>query len=180
MVATTSADASVERRIATHVVVLGMGDVSRGDEGVGVRVTEALRDLVPPGVRLAAHDGNGTGFPELEGATHLLVIDCVDVGRAPGAVVVFDGTVLTPCVAAASFRDTSLVHYLVLAGMHADAPEEVALLGVQPSDTDGSSDLSEPVEAALPALVEEALAVLRFWLDPSAPAPPRRSRPRDC
>ena len=63
--------------------------------------------------------------------------------------------------------------------MHADAPEEIALLGVQPSDGVGE-ELSPPVEAALPVMVEEALAVITAWLDPTAPGPTHRERPPGC
>jgi Ni,Fe-hydrogenase maturation factor len=54
-------------------------------------------------------------------------------------------------------------------GQGSDAPEEVALLGVQPGRTSGAG-LSAEVEAALPELVEEGLRQLAAWTDRSSDA----------
>lgn len=182
MVETMPASHSDLRRAATEILVLGVGDVGMGDLGVGARVAEALAGQVPDDVRILAPGSVGPATAtELDGVTHLLIVDCVDVGRAPGTVVVFDGVALTPCVMTATVRDLGLAHLLTLAGQHADAPEEIALLGVQPARTEAGIGLSEEVSAAVPEIVDIALDVLRSWLDPTAPsAPNHRSRPPDC
>jgi len=181
MVQTRAASTPDLRRAAMDVVVLGCGEVGRSDLAAGVCVAQALADRVPEDVRILAGSIGPTVEPELDGATHILLIDCVDVGRAPGSVVLFDGVSLTPCIALASIRDPQVAHVLFLAGQHADAPEEIALLGVQPALTDAGDALSEVIEAAVPELVGLALAVLESWLDPSAPpVTARRARPADC
>ncbi|HEX5950246.1 MAG TPA: hydrogenase maturation protease [Actinomycetota bacterium] len=159
----------------TDVVILGVSG-GRGDAEVGARVLELVRDDAPAEVRLVSSATLDREYSELDGATHVLVIDAVDVGRAPGAVVLFDGDMLSPCIAQVTFRDLDIVHHLVLAGQHADAPEEIALLGVQSAAMAGD-ELSEPVRASLPELAEQALGVVRAWLDRSAPPPDRAATP---
>lgn len=166
------------------VVVLGIGIGDPGDRGVGARVADRLRSWVPAEVRILTPLAIDASFEaDLEGATHVLVVDCVDVGRAPGTIVLFDTDVLSPCIASVSFRDTAVAHLLVLAGQRSDAPEEVALLGVQPSEEILQSDISDVVADALPQLTEEARAVIEAWLDagPSDPsAAGHRTRPPPC
>ena len=170
MVATTTSGSSALRRVAGQVAVLAVGEPGRGDLGVGVVVVEALRGRVPPDVRVVTLERiDASSASELDGVTHLLLVDVVDVGRSPGAMVLFDAEMLTPCVAMASFRDLALAHLLVLAGQGADAPEQVALLGVQPGTSEDG--LSPEVEAVVPAMIDEATDVLLAWLeDPRAPS----------
>ncbi len=172
MVDTRPAGASAVRARATDVVVLGV-EGSPGDGQVGARVVDLLRGRVPAEVRLLSSAALGRDFAELDGATHVLLIDCVDVARAAGAVVLFEGDMLTPCLAQVTVKEKDIVHHLVLAGQHADAPEEVALLGIQPGDAEGAG-CSPEVEAAVPKLVEEAAAVIASWLDDTAPLPESR------
>jgi hydrogenase maturation protease len=162
----------------TDIVILGVAG-GHGDTEAGSRVLDLVRDRVPAGVRLVSSATLDRQFSELDGATHVLVIDAVDVGRAPGAVVLFDGDMLSPCIAQVTFRDLDIVHHLVLAGQHADAPEEIALLGVQSVMMDGD-ELSAPVLASLPELAREALGVVRGWLDLAQPAPANRAATPDC
>lgn len=164
-----------------QAAILGIGDPERGDLAAGILVAKALRERVPAGVVVIAAERPGMGTSlDLDGVTHLLVVDCVDVGRAPGTIVLFDGAVLSPCVAMVSIRDPGLAHALVLAGQGADAPEEVALLGVQPGRVSGAG-LSAEVEAALPELVEEGLRQLVAWTTPeSAGRSDHRVDPAEC
>lgn len=176
MVATGPAVGAAMGGRVTDIVILGVAG-GCGDAEAGARVLELVRDRVPEGVRLVSSATLGRDFSELDGATHVLVVDAVDVGRAPGAVVLFDGDMLSPCIAQVTFRDLDIVHHLVLAGQHADAPEEIALLGVQSVMMDGN-ELSDPVRASLPELAEEAVGVVRSWLDRSTPA--NRADPPGC
>ena len=166
------------RTRAADVVVLGVNGAP-GDAQVGACVVRLLRGRVPAEVRLLSSAELGRDFAELDGATHVLVIDCVDVGREPGAVVLFDGDMLSPCIAQVTFRELEIVHHLVLAGQHADAPEKIALLGVQSVKTE-RQDLSREVEAVVPTLVEEAAGVVEAWLRDMAPDAAIRAETPDC
>jgi hydrogenase maturation protease len=60
------------------VVVIGVGNEFRRDDGAGPAVVERLRDLVPSGVRLVTTDGEPTRLIEAwTGAALAVVVDAV-------------------------------------------------------------------------------------------------------
>jgi len=73
---------------ADHVLVLGIGNVLMGDEGVGVRVVERLGQMpLPEGVRCL--DGGTGSFLLLEAmqlADRVVLVDATIDGDAPGTV----------------------------------------------------------------------------------------------
>jgi hydrogenase maturation protease len=61
-----------------QVVVIGVGNEFRRDDGVGPAVVASLRDRVPPGVDLVLTDGEPTRLIEAwTGAVLAVVIDAV-------------------------------------------------------------------------------------------------------
>ncbi len=146
------------------VVVLGVGNVLMSDEGVGCRAAELLRERVPPGVRVLSPGAIGPEtVSDVEGATHLLVLDCIDVGREPGTVVSLDTAGLAPSAIAMSIHEFGVKDLVVLLGQQGSAPASVVVVGVQPANVAPGLELSSEVEAALPTLVEAALGVLEAW-----------------
>ena len=67
------------------VVVIGVGNEFRRDDGAGPAVVQGLRDLVPPGVGLVITDGEPTRLLEAwTGAALAVVVDAVRVsGSGP-------------------------------------------------------------------------------------------------
>jgi hydrogenase maturation protease len=69
-------------------LVLGLGNVIMGDEGIGVHVVRALEKLsLPPNVECL--DGGTGGFillEPLQAADHIILIDATDDGNPPGTV----------------------------------------------------------------------------------------------
>lgn len=71
-------------------LVLGLGNILLSDEGIGVRVVEALERLYtfPPGVELA--DGGTSAMDMLDtllSCENLIVVDAVRTGAPPGTLV---------------------------------------------------------------------------------------------
>jgi hydrogenase maturation protease len=73
---------------ANKTLVLGLGNVIMGDEGVGVHVVRALeKHTLPAGVECL--DGGTGGFillEPLQSAGHIILIDAAADGNAPGTV----------------------------------------------------------------------------------------------
>lgn len=69
-------------------LVLGLGNVIMGDEGIGVHVVRALEKVpLPPNVDCL--DGGTGGFillEPLQAAEHIILIDATDDGNQPGTV----------------------------------------------------------------------------------------------
>ena len=77
-----------------ETLVLGLGNVLLGDEGVGVRVIERLLERYdfPEGVQVM--DGGNQGLyllPYVEDATRLVVVDAVQARKPPGTLVRLTG-----------------------------------------------------------------------------------------
>lgn len=143
------------------VLVLGVGNVLMGDDGLGPMVAAALRrepGLLPAGTLVL--DGGTQGLmllPLLDGHRALLVVDAVDMGPWAGAVTVLRGSA---CEGALGQRFS--VHQVALADLLAAArltgfAGEVSVVGVRPQRVDAGLGLSAAVMAALP----EALAAAR-------------------
>lgn len=148
-----------------RVVVLGVGNLLRRDEGVGVLLVRELlaRYRLPPGVR--AVDAGTAGLrvlPLLEGADRVVVVDAVDVGAPAGTVVRLAPEELPPAAAPSlSVHEAGPLETLeVLAAVRGRTVPAV-VVGVQPGDLSPWDDrLTEPVRAALPEALAAVVAEL--------------------
>jgi hydrogenase maturation protease len=154
-----------ERHSPPATLVIGLGNLLRGDDGVGVRVAQMLTEQVlPPGVEVIDGGTQGLGIVNLiEGRQRVIVVDAADVGQSPGQFVRFTldeahllGDDQHLSIHAAGLRDA-----LLLAQALKMLPDEVIILGVQPANFDWESTLSPQVEAILPDLIEAVLAELK-------------------
>lgn len=145
-----------------ELIVLGLGNVLCGDDGVGVEVIWRLRrDFeLPPEVRLL--DGGTLGLAlmsEIAGAPAVLLVDAIRDEGEPGTLVRLDGEEVAPAA-----RHRLSVHQIgvtdLLDGLRLiDAyPASMTLLGVVPAGIDLGIGFSPAVEAALPRLVAAVAA----------------------
>jgi hydrogenase maturation protease len=165
------------------VLVAGVGNVLRADDGFGVEVANRLqaRDDVPAGVSVIETGIGGiTLVHELQdGYDALVVIDCVDLGRPPGNVMLIQPEVID--VQTLSWEERNDL----LADMHLATPErammlakalgvlpaEVLEVGCQPVDPEAVGEsLSPPVAAAVDVAVNEIMRHLRELTAARAPA----------
>ena len=149
------------------IVLLGLGNTLFGDEGLGIRALERLleRHRLPPGV--AALDGGVLGLELLahvEGATHLLVIDAVQTGRAPGALIRLEGgDIQAPLTLKLSMHQVGFQEVLAMSALRGTTPPRLVVWGIEPATLETSLDLSEVVAARLDALVEAVVDELQQW-----------------
>jgi len=148
---------------SAKTVVLGLGNVLHADDGAGVQVVRRLREdgRVPSEVSLI--EGGTLGLELLSyvwECSRLIVIDAVDVARAPGTVVRMSGEELNALPGQSSVHQLGVSDLLVALRVLAQKQPEVVLLGVQPANTEWSTELSPSVAAAMDLLVESALKEL--------------------
>ena len=149
----------------TKTVVLGIGNILLTDEGVGVRVIEALeRDYVlPPEVEVI--DGGTCGMEmleQLENLDGLIVVDCVRCKQPPATPVLLKGddvpvffkTKLSP-------HQVSLSDVLASLEFTGRAPKETIIIGIEPASMALGMELSYAVAARLPELLALTVAELR-------------------
>jgi hydrogenase maturation protease len=148
-------------------LILGLGNILLGDEGVGVRVVERLLDLYhfPEGTQ--ALDGGTLALdllPYVEDADRMVVIDAVDMRAEPGTVVrITDEEVPTFLSVKVSPHQMGLADILSAARLRGLSPSELVLWGVQPEAMDTTLELSPSVAAQVDVLVNGVLADLSQW-----------------
>ena len=158
-------------------VVLGLGNPLMGDDGLGLVALEQLRVRAPfdPPVELV--DGGTWGMNLLhviEGASRLLLLDAINVGRPAGEVVELWGDELPRYLShKVSPHQIDLREVLAIADLRGTTPTDLMAVGIQPARIDWGVELSPIVEGALPTLVGRALAVLRAWGHVHTEAPRR-------
>lgn len=120
-----------------RTLVLGLGNPLMGDDGVGFAALERLRadyDL-PPEVRPL--DGGTLGLnllPLLEAADEVILLDAIDTGAAPGAVVALERHELPRYfLHKLSPHQIDLREVLALAEWRGTLPGEIVAFGVQPA-----------------------------------------------
>jgi hydrogenase maturation protease len=149
------------------IVVLGIGNTLRGDEGVGIHVLQRVLAEHRLGDHVRAIDGGVMGLellPYLEGCSALLLLDAVDAGLPPGSVVRLEGEAVPAAwEQKLSMHQAGLADLLALLRMEGLMPERLVLLGVQPAIIDWSLDLSPQVVASFDRLVEQVVDQLRSW-----------------
>ncbi len=150
--------------------VMGVGNTLLGDEGVGVRAVAMLGPRAPVGVRVLDVGPLAPELlPDVEDASHLLVLDCVDAGLPPGTLLRLDPTqVPERRYPQLSPHEFGLRDLLALAALHDREPEEVVVMGIQPACIEPGLDLSAEVAASLPRLVDEGVALLARWAPAAA------------
>lgn len=149
------------------ILVLGLGNVLLGDEGVGVRALELLRERhrLPPHV--GALDGGTLGmhlFPYLDGCDRLLILDAVQTGGPPGTPARLTGAELDQVFQQKlSMHQAGVPELLALGRLVGNLPSEVVVCGLQPLAVAWGLELSPPVAAQLGRLVDLAVDQLRCW-----------------
>lgn len=157
-----------------YVLVAGVGNVLRGDDGFGIAVVQQLakrRDL-PPTVTVVEVGIGGISLVQdlLDGYDVLLIVDAVDRGGAPGTIYLLEPEV--PDLAQWPFEQrqdfladmhmTTPSRALILARALGVLPPIVYMLGCQPITCDDLViGLSEPVECAVAPSVERLISEIR-------------------
>ena len=145
-----------------RVVVLGVGNVIMGDEGLGVRCIERLEasGQLPAGV-LAIDGGTSSHelLEELEHADLLVIVDAVAGDAAPGTLIRLEGDRIP-----AAFSNKLSPHQhgindlLATLRLLGRAPARVVVHGMIPKRLALGLALSPEVNAALPALAARVVA----------------------
>jgi len=151
---------------AGRIAALGLGNLMRTDDAVGMLALERLRRdaRLPPGILLI--EGGTLGLDllhPLDGVTHLLALDAIEAGAKPGTLLCFEGEQLQNLPVSKSVHLLGFSDLIGAMRLTGSPPSEIVVLGVQPEASGWGTSLTASVEAALPALIEAALAQLTHW-----------------
>jgi hydrogenase maturation protease len=152
---------------ANTVVVLGLGNLLRRDEGLGIRGLQRLQARYRLPDNVLPIDGGTLGLELLsyvEAGERLLVLDAMLTDGPPGTLLrlageevpVYFGVKTSP-------HEISLPDLLAVARLRDREPREVVVLGLQPEAIELGWELSPAVTAQVDALADAAARELRRW-----------------
>lgn len=156
----------VEADPAQRVLVAGVGNVLRRDDGFGPAVLARLRDLAA-GVELLESGIGGMVLLQELLATRwdgLIVIDAVDRAEPPGTVFVIEPDV-APFEHVPDSHLANPDRVLTMARAMGALPQRVLIVGCQPEIVEPTGEpLTATVQRAVPVAVSQVRAILDEWM----------------
>jgi hydrogenase maturation protease len=152
--------------ISSRIVVVGIGNLIRTDDGFGVHALRRLQ-LDPRTPQDVAFVDGGTLGPELVSyvwdASRLLLLDSVDAGQAPGTLIRMHRDELQRLRGGATVHQLGVADLIATLSLACEEMPDIVMLGVQPASMDWGTRLTPQVEAALEPLIDMAIAQLAEW-----------------
>lgn len=144
------------------LLILGLGNVLCGDDGVGAAAVARLARewRCPPGVRV--QDGGTLGLslmPLVESASDVILVDAVAADAPAGTLVRLEGEdVPAAALERLSVHQIGVADLLGALAWRGRMPRRLVLLGVVPETLELHLGRSPAVEAAVPDLVDAIVA----------------------
>lgn len=146
------------------MLVIGIGNDYRGDDGAGLLVARQLRERVPSAVTVAEQGGEGARLLESwRDAEQVYIVDAVRSRARPGTIHRFDAG-LHP-LPAPLFRDSThafgLAEAVELGRAMNQLPASLTIYGIEGKRFERGAALSPEVLTASEELVKEILENIR-------------------
>lgn len=144
-------------------LVIGAGNVCRGDDGAGIFVARQLRERIPAGVTIIEESGEGAALMAAwTGAASVFVVDAVCSGAQPGAIHRFDAhaSVIPRRFFQCSTHAFGVAEAVELARVLSRLPARLVLYGIEGGNFSAGADLSVEVENAAGDVVARILKEL--------------------
>ncbi len=141
--------------------VIGLGNILMGDDGIGIHVVNKLLNMEFPSNIEVVDAGNcGWGLLGfLEDADKVILVDAVTCGQTPGSITKLDPTQLKLLEKDHSPHNLTLLETLEL-GRILGYKQKVLLIGVTPEKISFNTQLSPPLKAAIPQIIESIMEEL--------------------
>ncbi len=148
----------------TQILIMGVGNLLLTDEGFGIHTIKLIEERYDFPQNVSLIDGGVLGLNLLgviSEADHLIVIDAIKNGEAPGATYRIDGEAIPERVRAKnSLHQVDFLEALTLCQALDKTPETV-ILGVEPEDIESLSiELTTTTKAKVDSIIEMVLAEL--------------------
>ncbi len=146
------------------ITVLGVGNILFTDEGIGVRVVEALEKQYAFSNNVELVDGGVLGMGLLSvvsNTDHLIVVDAIKNGGKPGDLYRLEGDEIPKRILGKnSLHQVDLLETLTLCQVFEKTPETI-ILGVEPEDIETLGiELTDTVKGQLTPLSHMVLKEL--------------------
>jgi hydrogenase 3 maturation protease len=147
----------LKARLQGTVLVVGIGNTLRGDDGFGPRMIERLEGKVSARLLdVGEVPESYVGRVLEQKARTILVLDAADIGEAAGTVAILEAEDLAECNVSTHQMSLELFFRYLRENSHAD----VFALGVQPKQISLGSEMSPEVESTAELLSEVLIELL--------------------
>ncbi len=145
------------------ILILGIGNILLGDEGIGVHVIERLRQVpLPEDVELA--DGGTAGADMIDiiaDRQKVIIVDAMQTDDKPGTIRKFSIGDLNPSNnLSVSLHNLGIVETIFMTKMLGCSPREVTVLGIKPEKIHPCLELSEKLNQKVAYIIELILSIL--------------------
>ena len=136
--------------------VIGIGNLLRADDGVGIHVVRILREEMPGADAVDLSTANIDLLDHIRSRDRVVIVDAITTGTEPGTIHRLEPGELVE-------SDFAQSHGLNLPGILKlgeqlypdEMPKKIVILAVEAQDVESfSSDLTEKVRTAVPKLIE--------------------------
>ena len=144
-------------------LIVGLGNLDRGDDGLGVDVAHRILSLSPTGIEVVTTDDPTSLLDLWASSDDVVVVDALVSHREPGTVVRVDVAVEglpSKGWSAGGSHALGLATAVELSRALGRLPSRLVLVGVEVGSTEPGSAMSPAVAAAVDTAVRTALAVL--------------------
>lgn len=150
-----------------RIALIGLGNILLSDEGIGVHVTNTIKQryTFSPGVEII--DGGTMGLdllPLFEGRDKILIVDAVDFGREPGHIGMIENDDIPSVInSKLSVHHIGLSDVLFASKLMGILPSEICLIGIQPKSLDVGLDMTDEIKEKIEALMNLIIGKLKEW-----------------
>jgi len=147
-------------KVGRSIIIIGVGNPYRGDDGVGLVAARSLRERAPRGTVVLEQDGEPAGLiAAWEGADAVILVDAVSSGSPRGTIHAFDA-VRTP-LDRGLFRHSThafgVAEAVELSRALGTLPPVIWIYGIEGKSFEMSPNLNAEVLAAVPRTVQTVL-----------------------
>jgi hydrogenase 3 maturation protease len=147
-----------QRLAGKKVLLLGVGNRLRGDDGVGSYLVKRLQKKVRiPLIDAGDVPENYIGPIEDSGANLVVVVDAADFGASPGAIALIEMTQLKDFGVSTHTANLALLFQVIPDDKRPDA----LLVAIQPGSTETGRGLSDAVRDSLDGLEHVFLSLFK-------------------
>ena len=151
------------------IVVVGIGNISKTDEGIGVRILRELCKFTGefPSIDFVDLGSGGMGLLHtIARRTKAVIIDCAFMGKPPGTLSRFtpEQVATQKLTAGLSLHEGDVLSIIALSRKLGEAPGEIVIFGIEPYSIDPGENLSISLEKNLGRYVSQIKEELRKTL----------------
>jgi hydrogenase maturation protease len=155
-----TSSATSKRNMNTRVAVVGVGNILLKDEGIGIHVVRALREVIGNRTDVELIDGGTSpdALLGLEAVPRLILVDATRGGGPPGSIYRFHPSdISVESQSITSLHQIGLLDSLKMMQLGGSQPDDIIIIGVEPKEIDWGMELSPELMQKLPQIVREVM-----------------------